>query len=1285
MKTKPFRSVNYIGWVLIVLTFAFIYFSYFFIYIPKQKSDLTQRAFRILKEYGNNMVGKYGYYQTHFKNYGFYYSVKHLKESKTIEITDEKTNNIEEVLKDLSSFVKTGYPKSGVADSSFDFNDTESRLLLNFYYQVPDTFNMNRISGLYRFQAGYTSEKPIDNLLRQKIINQVPIDKFMEGLKFDELFDNIVLFNRETVLYNSNLEYLVDITNPKHLSDTTDYAQGGIYKELKIRGKTVHIMIIPIDFDNERFYISGLITDVKFKSITRTFNSRILILVAGILLLIFVGMPLLKTLLIGPKERLKLNDVAGSAISILFGSALFVLIIIGLLKQSLVDKTELNNRIELISDSLYANVSRDFWSLKTLGYEIATMDSTGSALAGSVINTFNSSKHFFQDSTLKYPFPLNEIILINPSGIVKRGYTRTAFSDALPVNLSERQYFKNVIDTLLAWPTMNDSWFYIESIKSYNTGDVETAVSFYTKKYSNSSVLAVTSKIPSLYHQILPRDIEFLLIDKTGKVLYHSQQSKNLHENFIEECESDPHILNAIQLRVTEKMRIKYNEKKWLARIKPLEDTQLYHITLLDLNQTDNKNARIFLLTFYLMIGLQIFTLCCFLLLRFSFKPENDSPRVFMFLKWLAFMPVKYNAYKGLVIILSLTAVSGISSFIIQADLVNVLLLQFVSIGFTFLASLLFLRRRTVNAAEYFKGKYFPENLIFACIGVLIIIFLVKFKTSVSLIIPLLILLFTAIIIPVVYKHFVSNNEYKGAQYPAISKVKQIYLTLLFLWLAIFSVVPVIHSYYSIKHFEEKIWQQQQFFKVAGENLNQLNIVKNDMAWWVKSIMGNGLDRLTIKEISKSEITKRLETEENRFTASDKIYDWLPDPITNKYNKQKLANSKNKKDEWYLSGDSLFYTRGGQKGAVLVTAEEKPNAASNHFFLIAAVFFLTALCIWHLVKFAAAVFLNLDDEKPVIPEVPWINFLNAPANRQILLKSFNGDLFWKETNASLKKTEEKLNAPLQAFQLLSPDFDYEKHVGNDERIIWIAGLNECVPEITNHRLMLDNLTKINHMSKNKVVIEYPFETGLIEEFYDDYVSANELTSKELSEIYLLRKRWKNIFEDYSIYDGYISQVEPIIPNKKLSEKLADEFRKNMNPELCYANIWKNLTNYEKIVLYDLADDGLMNRNNKKIILQLARKRLIASKPLPMLFTPGFSNYVYMHITRTEITEIEGKLGLKGNWRNAKYLILLVLIPLAAFIFISQGLTIEKSFGIFAGIIGAITTLMKLFENSTNKK
>jgi hypothetical protein len=96
---------------------------------------------------------------------------------------------------------------------------------------------MNRISGLYRFQAGYTSEKPIDNLLSQKIINQVPIDKFMEGLKFDELFDNIVLFNRETVLYNSNLEYLVDITNPKHLSDTTDYAQGGIYKELKIREK----------------------------------------------------------------------------------------------------------------------------------------------------------------------------------------------------------------------------------------------------------------------------------------------------------------------------------------------------------------------------------------------------------------------------------------------------------------------------------------------------------------------------------------------------------------------------------------------------------------------------------------------------------------------------------------------------------------------------------------------------------------------------------------------------------------------------------------------------------------------------------------------------------------------------------------------------------------------------------------------------------------------------------------------------------------------------------------
>jgi hypothetical protein len=273
---------------------------------------------------------------------------------------------------------------------------------------------------------------------------------------------------------------------------------------------------------------------------------------------------------------------------------------------------------------------------------------------------------------------------------------------------------------------------------------------------------------------------------------------------------------------------------------------------------------------------------------------------------------------------------------------------------------------------------------------------------------------------------------------------------------------------------------------------------------------------------------------------------------------------------------------------------------------------------------------------------------------------------------------------VQAVDFYQPGFKSELYLKDAAETIWICGLNECIPEIGKHNMLLDSLTALNHSHNKKIIIELPFDMEIIDEFYNDFISANELTTKELADIYILRKRWKNIFEDYIKYDGYIYHFRSDEPEDKLTGKHLQDYYKNVDPELCYSKIWKNLTYYEKIVLFDLVDDGLLNRNNKKIIMQLIEKKLIIIKPFPVLFARDFNEYILQHISNSEIKAIEGKLGLQGGWKNAKYLILLILIPLGAFIFISQGLTIEKSFGIFAGLVGAITTLMKLFENTSIK-
>lgn len=522
MKTKIIKNANYVGWIVIILAFIFIYYSYFFVYIPTQKSYLTQRAFRILKEYGNNMVGKYDYYETHFKNYGIYYSIKYYQDLS--QITVQNTENadykkINSVVQNLFPYVITDLNNQSTVFSN-SYADNANNLFLNFSCKKPDPESIKNLNGVYEINRKQNSaQQNLGDLLSEPITNHVPIENFMEGLKFDELFENIALFDNSMVYYNSNLDDLADITNPGPLCNTTDSSQGGIYKTLNIRGNDKHIMILPIDFAGKRYYIAGLINDTNFKNITRTFNSRILILVAGILLLVLVGMPVLKTMFIGPKERLNAMDVAGSAVSILFGSALFVLIIISLFKNHFVDRKELSKRIEMISDSLYSNVDQDINSIKILGNSIALGESSPRVpLAKMVKNKFNSDDSFFQVDTLNSPFPLNEIILLDSLGFVKKAVTRTAFSDAVAINLGKREYFKNAADIDLAWPTMKNSHFFLESIQSYNTGNFETAISFHTTKYKNAQVLAVTSEIPSLYRQVLPKDIEFVVINKSGKV-----------------------------------------------------------------------------------------------------------------------------------------------------------------------------------------------------------------------------------------------------------------------------------------------------------------------------------------------------------------------------------------------------------------------------------------------------------------------------------------------------------------------------------------------------------------------------------------------------------------------------------------------------------------------------------------------------------------------------------------------------------------------------------------------
>ncbi len=389
-KPKIFRNVNYLGWVVVVLAFLFMYFTYFFIYIPKKEAQLQQKGFRILNEYGSNMLDKHKYFETHFRNYGFFYSIKYLIESGSIvkkysnDINPDKAQELEDVLQGLQSYVNTIEIKN---DSSRAKNETKKELLLSFRFKNNDPELASEFEKFYRSN---TKDTTIALILNKDFSYEVPISDFMQNLKFDELFENIILFDTSKVYYNTKPGNLADINNPKALCDSAAKQQGGIYEKLNINGRDKHVMILPVDFAGKKFCIAGFIPDVDYQNKTRTINKQLLMFIATVLMLVFASMPILKIFFIDDRERLKARDATNNAISILFGIGLFLLLIIAFSKKQFVDSTIQHRRIHAISDSLCANVMRDIDSIKTLGKAIVKAEKSGdSKLANKVISAFN--------------------------------------------------------------------------------------------------------------------------------------------------------------------------------------------------------------------------------------------------------------------------------------------------------------------------------------------------------------------------------------------------------------------------------------------------------------------------------------------------------------------------------------------------------------------------------------------------------------------------------------------------------------------------------------------------------------------------------------------------------------------------------------------------------------------------------------------------------------------------------------------------------------------------------
>jgi hypothetical protein len=139
----------------------------------------------------------------------------------------------------------------------------------------------------------------------------------------------------------------------------------------------------------------------------------------------------------------------------------------------------------------------------------------------------------------------------------------------------------------------------------------------------------------------------------------------------------------------------------------------------------------------------------------------------------------------------------------------------------------------------------------------------------------------------------------------------------------------------------------------------------------------------------------------------------------------------------------------------------------------------------------------------------------------------------------------------------------------------------------------------------------------------------------------------------------------------------------------YSSIWHSLTLDEKLILYDLAEDGLVNTHNTFAFNSLSSKGLIVrTNGLLRIFSNSFRNFILTSIGDYEKTRLKKQFEENGTWSRLKTPLVFVIMAILVFIAISQQAVFTKAIGyvsLFAGSIPALIQLLSLKINRPNSK
>ena len=682
-----------------LIVVIFLASAYFFIYIPSNEKRVQEQRFRSLQNLDLNIHSKIQNSVSLINNLLTAYS--------------RQVNNVEErdyLRKYMVSYPQDNFILTPLVSQPINSTNRDSLTKLDSTY----TIDVDNVSQRINLEFRKIIKLKNDTSL-YKIGVLFTYEQFIKSLLPQNVFDEYIVFSNEEVIYQTFPSGISKIVADSVVQIKSGIAGSGV-KNLTVSGKDFKMFLQPINFSsNKNWVVAGLLSNKRYQVEKNQLPGRVVLLLVTVVLIIIVAFPWIKLYQMGSKDRLTIVDGAAViSVSMLLMSLMsFIFFKYG---PTILNTDTVSSKDALateIKDAFEKEIATAFNKLSAI--DSLRMRDSSFRNTGDVINLGKPNISFRNNTRKPVLNEVNKIIgdlsvkqifWLNENGNEITNFI-TDSMNAAHGNYKNREYFKRIINKKeYLLKDDNNSKFFIDQVVSWSSGRFVTVLSkLSSDTVGGKKVVVVSFTMKSVRKPILPAGYHFAIVNNSGKVLYHSDESKNLNENLLNEFTESNQLTSCLEGRFEGVFKTNYFSQEYNVKIQPLKNLPYFIVIFGDTNHKETRDIEIYSFTLSMMLLLFGFlVLQLFVIFLVSSKRSFFKNQLFT-TSWIGPKVSSHHQYNVAIITNAAIIILLIIFFHITTFLTYLFILLF---SVTFISGFLnsvFLRRYKKTSPTNFQFK----------------------------------------------------------------------------------------------------------------------------------------------------------------------------------------------------------------------------------------------------------------------------------------------------------------------------------------------------------------------------------------------------------------------------------------------------------------------------------------------------------------------------------------------------------------------------------------------------